>query len=85
MIDEIKIKKNEVQIGEKVTLKEKKTNAEFKWTLVGAAESDPAAGRISVDAPLAQGILGHKVGEEVKVDLPAGTSTFKIVKTEPAV
>ncbi|MEE8424385.1 MAG: transcription elongation factor GreA [Elusimicrobiota bacterium] len=85
MIEDIKIKKNEVQIGVKVTLKEKETDDEFQWTLVGAAESDPASGRISVDAPLAQGILGHKVGEEVKVDLPAGSSTFKIIKTEPAV
>jgi transcription elongation factor GreA len=85
MIDELEIKKNEVQIGVKVTLKDLDEGDEYAWTLVGGPESDPAAGRISVDSPLAQGLLGHKVGEKVKVALPAGDSTFKIVKTEPGV
>lgn len=85
LIDEMQIKKDEVQIGVKVTLQEKDSNEEYVWTLVGEAESDPSAGRMSVHAPLAQGLLGHRVGEEVQVELPAGSSTFKIVKTEPAV
>lgn len=84
LIDEIEIKKDQVQIGVKVTLLEKDSKEEFCWTLVGQAESDPSNGRISVNAPLAQGIIGRKVGEEVKVSLPAGLKTFKILKTEPA-
>ena len=80
LIEDLKIKKNEVQIGVKVTLKDEDGD-EYEWTLVGAPESDPAKGRISVDSPLAQGLLGHKVGEKVKVDLPAGATTFKILKT----
>lgn len=84
LTDDIKIKKDEVQIGVKVTLEETGSHEEYDWILVGPAESDPATGRISVHAPLAQGLLGHKVGEEVKVDLPAGTRTFKILRTVPA-
>lgn len=84
LIDELQIKDGEVQIGVKVILKETSSSSEWSWTLVGAAESDPASGRISVDSPLAQGILGHKVGEEVVVELPAGKKRFKIMKTEPA-
>ncbi|HBL18227.1 MAG TPA: transcription elongation factor GreA [Elusimicrobia bacterium] len=84
LIDELQIKEGEVQIGVKVILKETTSDSEWSWTLVGASESDPASGRISVDSPLAQGILGHKVGEEVVVDLPAGKKKFKILKTEPA-
>ena len=84
LIDEIKIKDGEVQIGVKVTLLDTEDNEEYAWTLLGQAESDPAAGKISVDAPLAQGLLGHKVGEQVSVALPAGPKTFKILKTEPA-
>ena len=84
LVDDIKIKKDEVQIGVKVTLEEKDSREEYEWTLVGPAESDPSTGRISVHAPLAQGLLGHKVGEEVKVDLPAGVKTFRIVRTVPA-
>lgn len=84
MIDELKVKKDEVQIGVKVTLVETGSRDEYQWTLVGAPESDPSAGKISVDAPLARGLLGHKVGEEVQVQLPAGPMTFKILKAEPA-
>jgi transcription elongation factor GreA len=85
LIDELPIREGEVQIGVTVTLVEKESQEEFQWTLVGQEESDPASGRISVYSPLAQGLLGHKSGEEVQVQLPAGTKTFKILKTRPAV
>ena len=85
MIDDLKIKKDEVQIGVRVKLQDKESKDEFEWTLVGPAESDPTSGRISVHAPLAQGLLGHKVGEEVKVTLPAGMKTFKILETAPGI
>jgi len=84
IIDSIKIRENEVQIGVKVTLLDVDDNDEMQWVLTGQEESDPASGRISIYAPLAQGILGHKVGEEVAVSLPAGSKKFKILKTEPA-
>jgi transcription elongation factor GreA len=85
IIDELKLKDGEVQIGCKVVLLDKEDNEEYEWTLVGQEESDPSAGKISVFAPLAQGLLGHKVGEEVSVTLPAGKKTFKIVKASPAI
>ena len=85
MIDDLIIKKGEVQIGVRVKLQDKDSKDEFEWTLVGPAESDPMSGRISVHAPLAQGLLGHKVGEEVKVTLPAGMKTFKILETAPGI
>jgi len=84
LIDDIEIREGEVQIGVRVSLLDSASKMEMEWTLVGQAESDPAEGRISVDSPLAQGLLGHKVGEEVDVELPAGTRRFKIVKTQPA-
>ncbi len=84
IVDDLKVKKDEVSIGVRVTLEEQGSHEEFEWTLVGPAESDPSTGRISVHAPLAQGLLGHKVGEEVKVDLPAGCKTFRILRTVPA-
>lgn len=84
LIDNIQIKAGMVQIGVKVTLLDKEENEEMEWTLVGQEESNPSSGRISIFAPLAQGILGHKVGEEVTVPLPAGARKFKILKTEPA-
>lgn len=83
LIDDIKVKNGEVQIGVKVTLLDKDDGDEMVWTLVGADEADPGAGKLSVYAPLAQGILGKKVGDEVLISLPAGPKTFKILKAQP--
>jgi len=84
IIDDMNLPKDEVIIGMKVTIREVETNDDYEYTLVGAEESDPTAGKISVHAPIAQGLLGHKVNEEVLVDLPAGKVKFKILKIEPA-
>jgi len=84
IIDELKAPKDTVSIGCKITLQDEDGN-EFAYSLVGEDESDPDEGKISVYSPLAQGLLGKKVGEQVQVELPAGIRVFKILKTEPAV
>ncbi|MBI5631010.1 MAG: transcription elongation factor GreA [Elusimicrobia bacterium] len=84
IIDELKLTSGVVSIGCRVTLKDEEGD-EFSYTLVGEDESDPAEGRISVYAPLAQGLLGKKVGEKVQVELPAGPRNFTILGAEPAV
>ena len=83
IIDELNIPKDTVLIGCVVTL-QNDDGDEFDYTLVGEDESDPAEGKISVYSPLAQGLLGKKVGEQALVELPAGKRTFKIIKTRPA-
>src|SRR4026207_519999 len=85
IIADMNLPKGEVIIGMKVTIQEVGTKDDYEYTLVGAEESDPNVGRISVHAPIAQGLLGHKVGEEVLVDLPGGKTKFKILKIEPAI
>jgi transcription elongation factor GreA len=85
IIDDLNLPKDEVIIGVKVTIIEIGTNDEYEYTLVGAEESDPAAGKISVHAPIAQGLLGHKVNEEVAIDLPGGKTNFKVLKIESTI
>ncbi len=85
LTDDIEIKKDMVQIGVKIRIEDQEDKETLEWILVGQAESDPAAGKISVDSPLAQGLLGHKVGEKVTIELPAGPVTYKIIKTTPAI
>jgi transcription elongation factor GreA len=85
IIDDMNLPKDQVIIGMRVTIKDLSDNEEYEYTLVGAEESDPAAGKISVHAPIAQGLLGHKVNAEVDVVLPAGKSKFKILKIELAI
>src|SRR5882762_4659466 len=74
IIDELKTPKGVVSIGCKVTLKDEDGD-EFAYTLVGEDESDPTEGKISVYAPIAQGLLGKKIGETAHVQLPAGPRT----------
>ena len=45
---------------------------------VGAVESDPSAGRISVDSPVGRALVGHKKGDKVTVSVPLGTLTLTI-------
>ena len=82
LIEETKIAKDEIRIGARVTLKEMSSDSEFSYTFVGQEESDPSNGKLSVHSPLGEGLLGHKIGETVAVNLPAGKRQFKILKIE---
>ena len=60
--------------------KDLKFGDEESYVLVGAGEEDFDAGRINVASPLAQGLLGKKVGEKVAIDVPAGTMKLEILE-----
>lgn len=83
IIDELDLPKDVVAIGAKVTLEDSDGDT-VEYSLVGEDESDPAEGRISVQSPLAQGLLGKKVQQTVEVALPAGPRAFKILKVARA-
>ena len=51
-----------------------------EFTLVGAGEEDYDAGKINVASPLAQGLVGKKVGARVEVEVPAGKNRFEILE-----
>lgn len=82
ILDDLKVAQDEVLIGATVTIEEVGTKSRLTYTLVGADEADFSKNKISVFSPLVQGLLGHKVGDEAKVQLPAGPKTFKIIKIE---
>ncbi len=82
LVETLKVKKDEARIGATVTMKEESSGEEFVYTLVSSDESDPSAGKISVESPMAQGILGSKVGKHIKIALPAGEKKFHILKVE---
>lgn len=69
-----------VALGKSVTFKELPDGEEESYTIVGSAEADPFEGKISNDSPIAQSLLGHKIGEEVTVPTPGGDMEVKIVK-----
>jgi len=70
-----------VSLGSKITVREDGEQPEL-YQHVGAAEADPKAGRISNESPLGKALLGRRAGDEVKVNAPAGTLSFRIVTIE---
>lgn len=68
-----------VMLGSKVTLVEVGTDDEESYEIVGSQESDPRIGRISEDSPIGRVLMGHKVGDEVSVEAPAGVLRFRII------
>ena len=74
-----KAPKGEVSFGATVVVKDLDLDDEEEFTLVGAGEEDYMAGKILVTSPLAQGLLGRKVGEKVEIEVPAGTTRFEIL------
>ena len=53
---------------------------EQQFSIVGSTEADPELGKISNESPIGKALLGKKPGEEVEVQVPAGTITYKITK-----
>ena len=49
-----------------------------EWCIVGPDETDAQRGHISIDSPLARALLGHSAGDEIQVDVPAGTQHLRI-------
>ncbi len=74
-------KHENIQVGTKVTIKEKGSAAET-YIIVGAAEANPRGGRISNESPLGKALMNHRSGEVVKVEAPGGAFEVQIVKVE---
>ena len=80
ILDESKIDTSQVQILNKVTIKNKKNNATMQYTLVPESEADLKKGKISVDTPIAKGLMGKKVGDSVEIKVPSGVLSFEIIE-----
>ncbi len=80
IIDESKLQTDEVQLMNKVTIKNVKNNAKMTYTIVSETEANFREGKISITTPIAKGLLGHKEGDVVKVQAPVGEMEFEILK-----
>lgn len=82
IIDNEDVDKDEVSMGRTITIQELPDEEPEEYQIVGESESDPFNGKISNESPMAKGLLGHKVGEVVEVEVPNGTIKLKIVKVD---
>lgn len=78
IIDESEYAPDEVHLGAIIKVKDIKSGDAREFSLVGSAEADPVAGRISNESPLGRSLIGHKKGETVDVPTPRGIVKYKI-------
>ncbi len=82
IIDDSKITTDEVGLLNKVTIKNTKNGMQMTYTIVTENEANLAEKKIASSTPIAKALMGHKVGDTVKVDAPVGVLEFEILKIE---
>ena len=80
IIDESQIDTSRVLIMSTVKIKNNKTAVIMEYTLVSEKEADLKAKKISVDSPIAKGLLGKKAGDKAEIHTPAGIMEFEILE-----
>ncbi len=80
IIDESTIDTSQVVLLASVRLLNHKTKKEMNYKIVSEAEADLKSGKISVNSPIGQGLLGKKVGEKTEIKTPAGSMIFEVLE-----
>ena len=79
LMDTSKLPKDQVVFGAMVVVKDLDCGDQEEFKLVGAGEEDYDEGKINISSPLAQGLVGKKVGEVATIKVPRGTNRFEIL------
>jgi transcription elongation factor GreA len=82
IVNDDEIKTDVVSVGCKVKVHDKKYNEDVEYFIVGATEADPFNFKISDESPVGNALIGHKVGQKVKIDTPDGINTFTILSID---
>lgn len=80
IIDPSKLDNSTVQILSTVEMENTRTKMKMKYTIVSESEANLREGKISSTTPIAQGLLGKKVGDEVEIKVPQGVISLKVLK-----
>jgi transcription elongation factor GreA len=80
IVDTATLPKDQVVFGATVVVKDLDFGDTEEFTLVGAGDEDYDSGKILITSPLAQGLVGKKVGQRVEIPVPAGTMKFEILE-----
>lgn len=78
VIDMSRLSSEAVQIMSKVEMTNLTTKSKMTYTIVSEREADLRQGKISIKTPIAQGLLGKKVGDEVEIKIPRGVIRLRI-------
>ncbi len=80
MVIETPSEEDIVRVGS--IIEAKSNNGSEIFNIVGSAEAKPQEGKISNESPLGRAFLGRKIGDEIEVKSPSGTTKYKIIKIE---
>ena len=84
VIDKREISKDVVSLGSHVKLRDVEAKKTLEYDIVGSAEANPAANKLSNESPVGKAIIGKKKGETVDVATPRGSLKFKIMEISAA-
>ena len=80
LIDESQISTHEIQIMNRIKIRNVKIGQIMSYLIVSETEANLREGKLSVNTPIAQGLLGKKVGEKVQVEVPSGVLEFEVLE-----
>ncbi len=80
MIDESRIPRDRVGLGSTVLVMDVDKGEETTFKLVTSEEADAGKGQISTTSPIGRGLMGKKVGDSAKIQIPGGTRELEILK-----
>ncbi|MBV9037465.1 MAG: transcription elongation factor GreA [Acidobacteriaceae bacterium] len=79
MVDVSKIPRDRVGLGSHVVVLDLKRDEELTYNLVTSEEADVANGKISTSSPIGKGLLGKRIGDTVKIQIPDGVREMEII------
>jgi len=79
IIDESKIDTSTIRILNRVKIRNKVNNSIMEYQLVPESEANFKLGKIAVSSPIAQGLMGKKVGDVVSITVPSGIIPFEVI------
>lgn len=79
IIDAGKSSHGKVNVGSKIKVKDITKKKTVEFTIVGATEADPFEGKISNESAVGSGLIGHKVGDKVEIEVPDGKRKYEIL------
>lgn len=79
ILDESKIDTSSVRLLNRVKIRNKSNNSVMEYLIVPESEANFKLGKIAVSSPIAQGLIGKKVGDIVQIKVPSGTIPFEIM------
>ena len=80
VIDSSELAADTIHIGTRVIVYDSEFDEEETYQIVGSKEANPVENKISDESPVGRALLGHHVGDQIDVETPGGTATYKVVE-----